>query len=147
MDCHRRVWGGVTRPERTKALRQVAAEMAADGKPISLWSPIGSDVVSSSLGRDPRNSMDHAELVERTAQALEAGFEARLELWRSRRPGWRACEVCGTAFEIPPNERRPKQYCSLSCRQRAYYRRRVQGPTQAVKTAQEARERLEMTSV
>ena len=76
-------WGGTSRPERTKSLRQVAAEMAGDGQPIALWSPLGSDGVSSSLGREPRNAMDHAELVERTAQALEADFEARLEAWRA----------------------------------------------------------------
>lgn len=93
-------WGGTTRPERTAALRQVASTMP-DGAAITLWVPHPRRGVSSSLGKDGLHGVDHAELFERTADALEASFPARLGI--VARQDSRG--LLG-AFPVPPRPRR-----------------------------------------
>jgi len=37
---------------------------------------------------------------------------------------WRECTYCGAEFNPSEGERRPRMYCSRSCRQREYERRK-----------------------
>ena len=57
--------------------------MAAEGRPIPLWSKYVPEGVSSSLDLSPRHG-SFPEQVERAAQWLEASFEVRLARWRAK---------------------------------------------------------------
>ncbi|MGZ8631097.1 MAG: hypothetical protein ACXWZF_09055, partial [Actinomycetota bacterium] len=79
-------WGGSVRTERRAGLNAVAKQMVDPDDAFSLrWHPDRPDG-SSSLGQSARYGVDHAELVELTAQVLESSFELRLRRWRALMP-------------------------------------------------------------